>query len=790
MRKVILLLTLSMVCAWSSIAQTNQIKGKVFDATNNNPLVNASIQIVGSGGATTDKDGVFFMECKAPMEIKVSYVGYEGVSQKVRNCQEELAIALIPLATNLNTVEVRATSNPNRSVLYQPASIVKLDKLELNRGNGLYLDDAINTNIPGVTMQRRAVSSGQQFNIRGYGNGVGFRGANNNFDGQGYKVYLNNIPITDAEGITLMDDIDFSSIENVEVVKGPAGTLYGLAIAGAVNLKTVRPEIGERSIGQSVLAGDYGLLRLTTQFKMGTENTSLLLNYGRQLSDGFMDHNASHKDFVNVIADFNPNERQSVTTYFGYSNSYDERAGELTVDQYETFDYSGNPNYIKNNAHSEIISFRAGFGHTYAFSPWLSNTTAVFGSGLSNNSSSAGGWTDKNPVNYGLRSTFDFKFNLNSNWKLTGIAGLEAQEQYAQITGYRMITNPDDPDGYNIIGDTRSNQAAHSKTASAFTEWTLSLPNDLSITAGLGMSSMQIDLEDKLYVSTSTKERMVSASYDNMVSPHFALNKVFGKSTSAYISYSKGFKAPVSGNIVLSTTGELNTGLVPEVGNQFEIGAKGNLLNNKLHYQLAIFEAIFSDKMTSVAVPLDSITTGYTYIANGGKQDNKGIEVLVKYTAFESQTAFFNNISPFVNFTYSDFKYVDFKYQSLNAEKQVVDVDFSGLAVAGVAPYVANAGIDFSTNPGWYGNINWSYRDALPFTSDGLNYTKPFSLLNAKLGYHKRIGRVGVDVFAGASNITGTQYYYMVFLNQMPDAYLPAPYKINYFGGANLRYNF
>ena len=34
----------------------------------------------------------------------------------------------------------------------------------------------------------------------------------------------------------------------VEVVKGPSGTLYGLAIAGVVNLHTARPEKGRTSV--------------------------------------------------------------------------------------------------------------------------------------------------------------------------------------------------------------------------------------------------------------------------------------------------------------------------------------------------------------------------------------------------------------------------------------------------------------------------------------------------------------------------------------------------------------
>jgi iron complex outermembrane receptor protein len=124
-----------------------------------------------------------------------------------------------------------------------------LSPAELKRGTGIFIDEAINANVPGVTTNRRTVAAGQQFNIRGYGNGVrGTNGVNSNFDGQGYKVYLNGIPITDAEGITLMDDIDFGSVGNVEVVKGPSGTLYGLAIAGVVNLKTIKPDQVRRQL--------------------------------------------------------------------------------------------------------------------------------------------------------------------------------------------------------------------------------------------------------------------------------------------------------------------------------------------------------------------------------------------------------------------------------------------------------------------------------------------------------------------------------------------------------------
>jgi iron complex outermembrane recepter protein len=781
----------------SLFAQENLVKGKVFDSETNTPLLGASIFVSGTTGTATDGNGEFSLACSDSMEITVSYLSYETQKKKVPNCGEQLLIGLVPSHIHLDEVEITATSNANKAILYQPVSIVKLNETELKRGNGLFLDDAINANVPGVYMERRTVSAGQQLNIRGYGNGArGTNGVNSNFDGQGTKVYLNNIPITDAEGITLMDDIDFGSVSNVEVTKGPAGSLYGLAIAGVVNLQTKKAEKGKTSIGQDVMIGDYGLKRYTTRLEIGGERSSLLVNYGKQNSDGFMAHTASSKDFVNVLGDFQPNKRQSITIYFGYSNSYDQRGGELTIDQYNTKDYSGNPAYIKNNAHSEVISFRAGIGHTYKLTENIANTTSVFGTGLTSNVSSAGGWTDKNPVNFGLRSTFDTKFALGKSLNLSGITGIEAQRQYAQILGYPMVLDSTNPTGYNKIGTLRSNQATISTTMSVFSEWTLTMPYEFSLTAGLGLSTMNIELNDRFFVATNNKPNNTTltkyqANYDGMVSPRLALNKVFSKQLSVYASYSKGYKAPVSSYIFVPAINQVNTSLKPEVGNQFEIGTKGALLNDRLHYEVAVFNAIFSNKMTTVAVPNPSNTaTLYTYMANGGSQDNKGVEVLVKYTAYQSDNGFLKSVRPFANFAYSDFKYVNFKYQSV-VKNAVSEVDYSGNAVAGVPPITANVGIDLTTKLGLYANVNYNYHDAMYFTSDRLNKTSSYSLVNSKLGFHRTFAKhFDVNAYVGANNMTSTQYYYMVFLNQLPDAYMPAPYNINYFGGLNLKYIF
>ena len=768
------------------------LNGRVFDSYNNSPLFGATVSL-GGKTTTTDQDGTFSIRCDQSSSLSVSFIGYDTYTQVIKNCNSYLKIGLYPSVHKLDVVEITATSNVNKSLLYQPSSITKLGPPEIKRGLGLYLDDAINENIPGVSLQRRSVSGGQQFNIRGYGGGSGGTGRiSSNFDGQGYKVYLNGIPITDAEGITLLDDIDFNSVGDVEVSKGPSGTLYGLAIAGVVNLKTMKPEKGKTSIGQDVLIGSYGLQRYTTHFEMGKENASLLVNYGHQQSDGYLIHNKSHKDFVNIAGDFKVNERQSVSSYFGYSHSYDERAGELTLQQFANKDYSGNPDYIIRNGHSEIISFRAGLSHTYNFNNHISNTTTVFGSGVTNNSSSAAGWTDKNPVNYGLRSTFDTKFSLGEGSSLSGITGVETQHQNAQTIGYAMVKNSNDTTGYYIIGSQKSNQYTQTGTTSIFTEWSLAMPHDISFTAGIGWSSMNITLNNRMYVPNSTAPTKYSKNYDNMFSPQVAINKVFSRSFSVYGSYSKAYKAPTSSYFYIPSTGEVNTNLDPETGNQFELGTKGDLLNNKLSYQIAFFDAIFSHKFTAMNV-LNSAGTAtlYSYVVNGGKQDDKGIEFLLKSTVFQSSDGFFKSISPFANVTYSDFKYVDYTFHIKSKSGLDSAINLDEKAVAGVGPFNANIGLDVTANIGLYANIIYSYRDVFPITSDGLNKTSSYNLLNAKIGFRQSLSKhFDVNLFFGIDNVTNTQYPIFVFVNQLPDAYLPGPLKANYYGGANLKYNF
>ena len=130
------------------------------------------------------------------------------------------SISLIPI-----TVKSRKKTQKERVAFQlQGQSTEALTEAELNRYNSAFIEHSLNT-IAGVQLDKRTLLGGQRIVIRGYGN-------DQKFNNWGIKAYYNDIPITSADGITLLDDIDFSLVNNVEVIKGPATTLYGGGVGG------------------------------------------------------------------------------------------------------------------------------------------------------------------------------------------------------------------------------------------------------------------------------------------------------------------------------------------------------------------------------------------------------------------------------------------------------------------------------------------------------------------------------------------------------------------------------
>ena len=117
-------------------------KGTVIDAITKKVLHGASIQTKDST-AISGQDGSFTFHCNKGLELNISYIGYKKAHVSINDCTSDLLVELTPNYITLDEVEVTNSTNANKTLLYQPASISHLNESDIKRGLGLFFDDVI-----------------------------------------------------------------------------------------------------------------------------------------------------------------------------------------------------------------------------------------------------------------------------------------------------------------------------------------------------------------------------------------------------------------------------------------------------------------------------------------------------------------------------------------------------------------------------------------------------------------------------------------------------------------------
>ncbi|HEY9449696.1 MAG TPA: TonB-dependent receptor [Gemmatimonadaceae bacterium] len=756
-----------------------QITGTVFDTHTSARLANVTVADSSSGAtAHTNQDGQFSLPCTGATTLVLRKAGYQLAHRAVASCAEDLKVGLVPGAQSLSAVNVVGASE--RPAVEQPVAITTLSPRQLQRSTGLFLQDAINLT-PGIYMQRRTMSGGQTIRIRGYSNG----GDAGNFIGTGYKAYLNGIPVTDAEGQTILDDIDFANIGRVDVIRGPATSIYGAGIGGVVNFYTARPDQLGTAVSQGITSGSDGLLRSDTRLSRVTDGATVVLGYGHQGYDSYRIHSASKKDYGSFLGDFRPSERQTVSTFLSYAHSRDLRAGELDSASFAQELNAGEQRYIDNNARSDIESFRAGVTHSYRLNDHVENVATAYYGGNVLEDVYAAGINSKSNQTFGARLAFNTTF-ANPALPLRGTTGVDFEKTNVFAQGYGLNNS--------ALGAMRSDIETHNMQYSIFTQWDASLPSAFTLTAGASANFIEYAIVDRM-ANTANPDHLDGSgrkTFDPVITPTVALRKMFGPHVSAYANVSRGYTPPTSSDAVISYTGEPNDGLEPERATQYEVGSKGSFLGERLSYQVALFDMRVSDKLTPQGVFDTDGTVLYSYTVNAGDQKDRGVEVSAGYALIDNPAQLVSHVRPFASYTYSDFTYSDFRSNNNN---DASTVDYSGNDVVGVARNVINFGVDAELRSGVYMNATYHRTDGMPISYDNAHRAPGFSLINAKVGFaHEVGGRFTLDAFAGGENLGNSRYYTQVFLNHKfdsptpPHMYLPGPYKATYYGGLKVSF--
>src|ERR1700744_1673279 len=155
-------------------------------------------------------------------------------------------------------------------VLSVPASVSVLSPAQIKLEPENSLVSVMNT-VPGVRMEERSPGS-YRLSIRG-------SLIRSPFGVRDVKIYYDDIPLTDAGGNTYLNAIDFNSVQGLEILKGPDGSLFGANSGGVVLLSPINRHADSSYISAGLNSGSYGLVHENTALQSYTNNNQLNLNH-------------------------------------------------------------------------------------------------------------------------------------------------------------------------------------------------------------------------------------------------------------------------------------------------------------------------------------------------------------------------------------------------------------------------------------------------------------------------------------------------------------------------------
>ncbi len=659
-------------------------------------------------------------------------------------------------ADNTLTEIVVSSFESERPLLEQAGGIVRVSESELFRFNETSIVHAFNTK-PGIRIEERAPAS-YRVSIRG-------SSLRSPFGVRNVKMYWNGMPFTAADGTTPLNILDLSNIENTEIIKGPAGSIYGAGNGGVISL-TSKQEITDDRISTDLSFGDFGLVRYRVGVEQQLEQGGVSVSYAKQKADGYREHTAMDREVFQIAGHFKPSDRQRISTQLLYSDLYYELPGALTAAQVEENPRQARPGSAAQNASIDLKSMYGTLAHDYQFNPKFSNKTSIYINTVDFENPFNLDYKKETQFSYGGRTSFTF----NDTWgglpvRIIGGGEYQMSKTAAQNFGNR-----------NGQADTvRFSDDLLTTTAFLFQQVEAELSDRFLMTVGLSenFSSFNIDRNiDAVRGNPSTAYRR----FDPVVVPRIALSAKLNPSSAIHASISSGFSPPTIDE-VRTNEGTINLDLEAEKGINYELGYRASFKQGLVNVDATTFYFKLEETITTF-----TNEQGVVLFRNAGATDQKGVEVLVDYALVRNQLSFVQELKLTHTFTGHYFTFADF---------QQGENDYSGNDLTGVAPHTVVNQLDIRTKPGYYLNLTHQFVDDIPLNDANTVFQDAYHLVNSRVGWRGNAGsNFDLEVYAGAENLLNVAYSLGNDLNPFGGRFFQPAAPRNFYGGIKVGFKY
>lgn len=725
-----------------------------IDSKSNDPIPAVLVKANNKANYVANENGELTLSLSHSVDMITSHISYESKSFTVVP-NEKIQIFLDRMEVSLTEVIVTSFET-ERPLLEQAAAISRVSESDLYRFNETSLVNAFNTK-PGIRVEERAPAS-YRISIRGSSLRAPF-GVRN------VKIYWNDVPFTAPDGTSPLNILDLSNVGNTEIIKGPAGSIYGAGNGGVISFSS-RENIVANKVSSDLAVGDFGMTRYRLGIEQQLENGGFRASYVQQKSDGHREHTAMDRKVFQLSGNFFPSEKHTLSTQLLYADLFYQLPGALTADQLADNPQQARPGSAAQNASIAQKSLYGTLSHEYRFNNQLSNTTSLYINTTDFENPFNLDYKKETQYGYGGRS----KFTLNDRWgrfPVRIIAGGEYQfgKTAAQNFGNR-----------NGVADTiRFSDDLITTQAFLFQQLEMDLSESLLVTLGLSENFSRFNIDRNINASTGIPSS-AQKKFDPVIIPRIALSGKINPASSLYGSISSGFSPPTIDE-VRTNEGSINLGLDAEKGTNYEVGYRADYRRGAINADVTLFYFQLDETITSF-----TNDQGVVLFRNAGSTDQKGIEALFDYALIRNQLGFVQELKVTHTYTGHFFQFKDYQ-QNEN--------DFSGNDLTGVAPHTLINQIDLRTKTGFYLNFTHQWVDEIPLNDANTVYQDKYNLMNTRVGWRSTLGvDWDLEIYAGVDNLLNESYSLGNDLNAFGGRYYqPAPLR-NYFGGLKVGFRY
>ena len=566
--------------------------------------------------------------------------------------------------------------------------------------------------------------------------------------GFGETAPLNTLVLVDGRRVNQADLsgvdwmlIPLEDVSRIEIIRGGQGSvLYGDNAAGGVINIITKEGSGGLKAGANLAAGSYGTFKAGAYASGSLKDFSLHLSGNYLTSDGYRDNSKTDskdvglhaayyiKDFLKI--DFSGGYHRDLTGLPGALTESDFAAGASRTDSEFPNDFAKTKDYYIKIA-PEIYFF--------GDSVFKVDTSYRKRDFLSFSSGDWGNFTGDSVIKTGAISPQVIIKNNFGSIKNSLTAGIDYQKVDEDIVDNSLFFGSESLGIFKLTEETVG-YYAH---------------DEVSLNNGLGFSSGYRHERANYSFNPSTPGN-ISMSIDSYTA---GITYTYFKKSYVYASYSKSFRYPVLDELYSFVTNTINTSLLPQTSNNYEIGIKHS------------FSDVFSAHLN-----VFKIDTDREIIYNPALYENENLDGMTRREGAE------------ISLDAKALSWLTLRGSYTFLSAKIEEGTFSGKNVPNVPKHKATADVICDIGKGASVILNGVYIGKRPFISD---FSNDFSdqdayfLLNAKFAYKWKSLKAFVDI----NNLTNKEYSEYGVIGGIPleKAFYPSP-KRNFLIG--LSYDF